>query len=99
MKLFTVGYEKRGVDDFINVLRENEIEMLVDIRAVPYSRNSSYTKKNLEKSLSENGIAYLLKKELGSPKDLRDKVRSDGDYDRFFVEYDKFLQGLNEHIS
>jgi uncharacterized protein (DUF488 family) len=38
MRLFTIGYEKRGIDDFINILRENEIEVLVDIRAVPHSR-------------------------------------------------------------
>jgi uncharacterized protein (DUF488 family) len=89
MRLFTIGYEKRGIDHFINILRENEIEVLVDIRAVPHSRNSSYAKRNLENRLSENGIDYLLKKELGSSKELRDKVKADGDYDYFFREYDK----------
>jgi uncharacterized protein (DUF488 family) len=99
MRLFTIGYEKRGVDHFINILRENEIEVLVDIRAVPHSRIMDFTKRNLENRLSENGIDYLLKKELGSSKKLRDKVKSDGDYDFFFREYDISLEDKKEHIS
>jgi uncharacterized protein (DUF488 family) len=99
MRLFTIGYEKRGIDDFINILRENEIEVLVDIRAVPHSRIIDFAKRNLERHLSENGIDYLLKKGLGSPKELRNKVKSDGDYDHFFAEYDNILKDLKEHIT
>jgi len=99
MRLYTIGYEKRGVDDFLRILLENEIDLLVDIRAVPHSRIKEFTKKNLEKSLLESGIEYLLIKELGSPKELRDKVRADGDYDYFFDEYDKFLENNNKHLT
>jgi uncharacterized protein (DUF488 family) len=99
MRLYTIGYEKKGIDDLLQTLLKNEIDLLVDIRAVPHSRVKDFTKKNLEKSLSENGIEYLLIKELGSPKELRDKVRTDGNYDYFFGEYYKFLKNKMKYLS
>jgi uncharacterized protein (DUF488 family) len=99
MKLFTIGYEGRGIEELIRILKENNIETLVDIRAVPYSRNRDYMKKELEMKMNENGIEYLLLKELGSPKNIRDKVRADSDYDYFFKEYDKHLKDKVEDVT
>ena len=99
MKIFTIGYEKRGIGEFIRILRDNNINMLVDIRAVPHSRNKNYAKKNLEKSLRENGIEYLLIRELGSPEDIRNRVKADGDYNYFFKEYDRFLEDKKDHLA
>lgn len=99
MRLYTIGYEKRGIDNFITILRQNEIDVLADIRAIPHSRNMDFSKRNLERHLTDSGIDYLLIKELGSPKVLRDKVRSDGDYGFFFSEYDKFLENKAEYLS
>lgn len=103
MKIFTIGYEKKEIRQFIDILKGNRIELLIDIRAVPHSRNKFYTKKNLESELRDSGIEYLLKKELGSEKNIRDKVKSDGDYDYFFAEYENSLRNkipiLNELAS
>ncbi len=98
MRLFTIGYEKRSIEKFIRNLKENNIDVLVDIRAVPHSRNKDYAKKNLEFILNKNDIEYLLTRELGSPEDLRKKVKSDRDYEYFFREYDKFLEGKKEYL-
>jgi uncharacterized protein (DUF488 family) len=92
MRLFTIGYEKRKIEEFIDILLKNRVAVVVDIRAVPHSRNEEYAKANLEKTLRENGIEYLLRKELGSDKEIRDKVKSDGDYDYFFKEYGQSLK-------
>lgn len=99
MRLFTIGYEKRGVEDFIKTLIENNVEILIDIRAVPHSRNKDYAKKNLENRLHKNGIEYLPAKELGSPEDLRKKVKSDGDYEHFFKKYNEFLERKKEYFG
>jgi len=99
MKLFTVGYERRGIEEFIRILKENNIEILVDIRAVPYSRNNDYAKKKLEMKMRENGIEYLLLTELGSPKDLREKVKADADYGFFFREYERYLEDKTKGLA
>jgi uncharacterized protein (DUF488 family) len=97
--LYTIGYEKRQFADFINALLKFEVDVLVDIRAIPHSRNGDYAKRNLELRLKENGISYLLIKELGSPKELRKKVKSDGDYGYFFEKYNAYLDGKSEYIK
>ena len=91
MKLFTIGYEKRGIESFINTLVANDVEVVIDIRANPYSRVKNFSKKTLAAHLEKSGIQYLHAGELGSPKDLRDKVRDDDDYEYFFFEYEKYL--------
>ena len=91
MDIFTIGFEKRKIEEFIASLKDNGIEVMVDIRAVPHSRNRDYAKKNLEVNLSESGIEYILRNELGGPSELRKKVRADGDYKYFFRHYEKLL--------
>lgn len=99
MKLFTIGFEKRKIEDFIGILLKNGIEIMVDIRAVPHSRNRDYAKKNLEATLNDSGIKYLLISELGGPADLRKKVRADGDYEYFFEKYEKILEEKTEFLN
>ena len=99
MRLFTIGYEGRRIEEFIGVLMENRVDTLIDIRAVPHSRNRDYTKRNLESALRDRDIGYILKKELGSDKGIRNKVKSDGDYDYFFKEYEESLKDKTDIIA
>jgi len=79
------------LSEFLHVLSNNGIEIVIDIRAVPYSRRKEYSKKNLAERLKEEDIDYRHVVELGSPKELRDKVKIDDDYGYFFNEYKKYL--------
>src|SRR5256885_75237 len=64
--LFTIGHSTRTIEELIATLQEHQIETLVDIRAFPMSRRlPHFNRKNLEKSLTNAGIHYLWKKELG----------------------------------
>lgn len=48
------------------MLKEHEIQVLVDIRSFPTSKVEHFKRENLEKWLPENGIEYVwLGKELG----------------------------------
>ena len=97
MRLFTIGYEKKDIESFINMLNANGVEVVIDIRANPYSRIKDFSKKTLAAHLEKSGIEYLHAGELGSPKDLRDKVRDDDDYEYFFIEYEKYLD-TQKHV-
>jgi uncharacterized protein (DUF488 family) len=49
--------------------------------------------------LSDEGIGYVHFKELGSPKHLRNKLKSDWDYTFFFKKMDKHLADNSEAIE
>lgn len=64
--VYTIGHSTRPIDDFIDLLRHNGVELLVDIRTIPKSRrNPQYWHDALEASLAEAGIAYAALPGLG----------------------------------
>jgi uncharacterized protein (DUF488 family) len=74
-KLWTIGYEKVGVPDFIAALKAARIKTLIDVREVANSRRAGFSKKSLAASLDEAGIAYIHMKPLGTPKAGREAAR------------------------
>ena len=67
MHLFTIGHSNRSLSELISLLRENGIEVLVDVRSWPSSRKYPHFNRDaLRESLKAEGIRYLwLGKELG----------------------------------
>lgn len=62
----TIGHSTRPIDEFVDLLRRNGIDTLVDIRTVPKSRhNPQFERSRLEKSLAEAGIEYRYAGSLG----------------------------------
>jgi len=89
--LFTSGYEGVGLEDFIEQLKENNVQVLIDIRERPLSRKKGFSKKSLTEALALKNINYLHLKELGSPSELRKKLREDKDYSYFFDKFSSHL--------
>jgi len=90
-ELFTIGYQGREIDEFISLLKKHKISRLIDIREAPISRKKGFSKNALRERLEDDHIAYVHIKALGSPPALREKVRSDHDYDAFFKSFSKHL--------
>ena len=67
MIIYTIGHGTRTTTEFINLLKENKVTQLVDVRTSPYSRyNPQFNKENLEIFLKDNKIRYVFKgKQLG----------------------------------
>ena len=108
--VFTTGYEGKTIDDFLNHLKEHDIQRVVDVRDVPLSRKKGFSKNPLKQRLAEYNIDYVHFKSLGSPMHLRKKVYQDKDFVYFFNRYEKYLdecqielealyQAINERIS
>lgn len=91
VSLFTIGYEDRNIDEFIARLRKNGVETLIDVRETPASRKPGFSKSKLSQYLETANIKYLHVKALGSPKELRQELEEEKDYDRFFDKYRKYL--------
>jgi uncharacterized protein (DUF488 family) len=64
--IYTIGHSTRSLDELFDLLYENDVECLFDIRAYPGSRtNPQFNKDNLEKELPDKGIEYDHMRALG----------------------------------
>ncbi len=70
--IFTVGHSTRPLDEFIELLRSNGVEQLIDIRTIPKSRhNPQFNGETLAAALRAAGIRYVHMKELGGLRRAR----------------------------
>ena len=64
--VFTIGHSTHPIEEFIEMLRAFDIELLVDVRTVPKSRhNPQFNSDALRDSLALVGIGYRHMKVLG----------------------------------
>jgi uncharacterized protein (DUF488 family) len=64
--LYTVGHSTRPIEEFLSILRSQDIGLLVDVRTVPRSRrHPQFDGGTLAETLSERGIAYWHERALG----------------------------------
>ncbi|HVJ51620.1 MAG TPA: DUF488 domain-containing protein [Aliidongia sp.] len=82
-EIFTIGYEKASLADFIDTLRAAEVKTLIDVRELPQSRRAGFSKNMLAASVGAVGIRYVHLKALGTPKEGRTAHRS-RHYDEFW---------------
>src|SRR2546428_6186317 len=58
--IYTIGYGNRSIEEFTRLLRQYEIQFLIDVRSRPYSRfNAKFSKDALERQLKEASIGYV----------------------------------------
>jgi uncharacterized protein (DUF488 family) len=98
-QLFTTGYEGLDLQAFVRCLEDNGIQCVLDVRENPFSRKPGFSKGPLSQALEARGIHYVHLKELGTPRSLRDAVKSDGDYGKFFHEMQRYLATQPEAID
>ena len=89
--LFTIGYQQSDITSVLDVLRENGVETVIDVRALPVSRKPGFSKGSLARALDEHGIAYVHERALGTPPDARDAHKARR-FDAFHALYDRHLQ-------
>ena len=64
--VFTIGHSTRSSDEFLDVLKSYDIEVLVDVRRMPGSRRlPQFDSSTLQRSLSDRGIDYCWIAQLG----------------------------------
>ncbi|MDR1840824.1 MAG: DUF488 domain-containing protein [Holophagales bacterium] len=57
--LFTIGYSPFSVNGFIDTLLRYSINVVIDVRSLPYSsKYSCYNKENIDNTLKRNKIHY-----------------------------------------
>lgn len=67
MHIYTLGYSGRTQVEFLNLLSENQIRKVIDIRKNPASQIEYFNKRHLETELSTRDIEYyFFGRELGN---------------------------------
>ena len=98
--LFTIGYERRTLQEFLEILKSKGVTRLVDVREIAHSRKQGFSSSGLCQYLIENEIEYMHFKALGTPKAIRDEYKITRDFSEFTQKYlqylDKNLEALND---
>ena len=97
--LFTIGYEGRSIEAFMNTLIQNKVSLLCDVRKNPLSRKFGFSKNKLEHIAETVGIKYVHIPELGIESDKRGSLNTDEDYKMLFNEYSKTLPILRVQLD
>ena len=97
--LYTIGYEGRGVEEFVDRLKEFGVTRRIDVREIHLSRKKGFSKTALGQRLKDESIEYVHYKALGSPSEIRHKLRADWDYDYFFKAFSDYLAGKMDVIE
>ena len=66
ISVWTIGHSNRSMKYFLNLLEEQGIEVLVDVRRFPTSKVEHFKREEMERWLGEHGIKYVwMGEELG----------------------------------
>lgn len=58
--LWTVGHSTRAIEEFLVLLQRHDIKVLIDVRAIPFSRrNPQFNQPDLKARLDTGGIVYM----------------------------------------
>lgn len=97
--IYTIGHGNAPIEQFVDLLKQQRIEVLVDARSQPYSRYApQFNRESLRISLKQAGIRYLcLSDSLGGQPADKQYYDPDGkvDYDQLAAA-PFYLQGLEQ---
>lgn len=83
MKLYTIGYAGKKIEEFIDILKQNKITSIVDVRTMPLSKTfPEYNSNSIKDILRKNGIYYLVfSNEFGARREEQNTYISLTDFD------------------
>lgn len=85
--LFTIGYQSRSLDGYLDSLIRAGVTLLCDVRRNPISRKYGFSKRTLSSSCQQVGIRYEHLPGLGISSDRRRQLHTQADYDALFTVY------------
>jgi len=94
MILYTIGFTQKSAQEFFGLLKENQVECLVDIRLKPSGQLSGFAKQDdLPYFLHElaGGCSYLYLPLLAPTKDILEDYRSDGDWPAYEKRFENLM--------
>jgi hypothetical protein len=87
--VYTIGYEDRSVDGFLNKLIRTGIRRIIDVRANPVSRKYGFARSALASLAGKLGLGYSHFPELGISSDKRKGVGTRSEFAELFRYYER----------
>ncbi|MCD4651609.1 MAG: DUF488 domain-containing protein [Candidatus Cloacimonetes bacterium] len=97
--IFTIGYEKRTIDGFVNELIKNNIACVIDVRKNPFSMNFPFIGSNIARVVSKFDISYHHLPDLGIEQSQRKNLDTFDDYQRIFRDYKENLADKQDSLE
>lgn len=85
--VYTAGYEGRSIDSFLNLLVQNGIRRLIDVRKNPIARRYGFHRSTLQRLLGKLEIDYVHMPSLGIASEKRRELTDATTYQALFAEY------------
>lgn len=96
MKIYTIGFTKKTLEDFITRLKKSNIQRIVDIRLNNSSQLSGFAKSHdLEFILKQFGIEYISVKSLAPDKALLDKYKKNKNWKEYEANFKALMNTRN----
>ena len=96
MKIYTIGFTKKTLEDFITRLKKSSIQRIVDIRLNDSSQLSGFAKSpDLAFILKQFGIEYISVKSLAPDKALLDKYQKDKNWKEYEANFKALMNARN----
>jgi hypothetical protein len=86
--IYTMGYEERSVDGFLNRLLQVGIRRIIDIRANPVSRKYGFARSSMSGIAGKLGLLYRHCPELGISSAKRRDVETPSEFRQLFKYYE-----------
>jgi hypothetical protein len=87
--LVTIGYEGRSLEAYLNLLLQDTVSVLCDVRRNPLSRKFGFAKNTLRSACEGVGIRYEHLPELGIASEDRRELETQSDYEELFADYER----------
>jgi uncharacterized protein (DUF488 family) len=97
MKLYTIGFTKKSAQRFFELLRDHDVQCLIDIRLHPDGQLAGFTKKgDLSYFLKQLiGCDYRHLTELAPTEEILKAYRSDNDWESYLKRFDALMASRN----
>jgi uncharacterized protein (DUF488 family) len=92
-RIWTIGHSTRSFDEFLSLLRANQVTRLADIRTIPKSRrHPHFSGEALDESLKHAGIEYRHFPDLGGLRKPRHDSQNNAWKNPSFRGYADYMQ-------
>jgi uncharacterized protein (DUF488 family) len=98
MKIYTIGHSTRTLEEFLEILKNFQIQLVVDVRRFPSSKKFPwFNKEILEEEMKKNGIEYIQFPELGGYR--KEGYEAFSKTEEFSKSLEKLIEVVNEKIA